>query len=70
MKLAKKYTHYLARTDTAEPITPCTSLEEAEDRAVTKWDLAEYYDKPEYDICDRNGNTVAMMWNGKIKDAS
>lgn len=61
MKLAKKYSHYLQRTDSPEKIVPCISLEDAKQRAETRWEIAPYTDKPSYDICDRSGKVVASV---------
>ena len=61
MKLANKYSHYLQRTDSPEGIIPCVSLDEAIQRAETRWEIAPYTDKPAYDICDRSGVVVASL---------
>lgn len=68
MKLAKKYTHYVARTDAPEKITPCTSLDEAKRCAEIQWEIAHYKDKPQYDICERDGRVVAFLVDGSVRE--
>jgi hypothetical protein len=65
MKLAKKYSHYIARTDAPAKIIPCTSLEEATRWAQTETDLAHYADLPDLAVCERDGTTVARMHDGR-----
>ena len=61
MKLAKKYSHYLQRTDSPEGIIPCVSIADARRRAETRWEIAPYAEKPVYDICDRSGEVVESL---------
>jgi hypothetical protein len=64
MKLAQKYSHYVARTDAPAKIIPCLSLGEAKRCAQTETDLAHYSDLPDLTVCERDGTEVAWMHDG------
>lgn len=65
MHLAKKYTHYIARTDAPAKIVPCLSLADARETAETITQLAHYSDTPSLSICDRDGTEIAAMHQGQ-----
>ena len=69
MRMAKKYTHTVTRTDFPDKTIKCTSLNEAKDVAVTMSKLSHYKDNPGYDISDRSGRVVASLFDGVLRES-
>lgn len=68
MKLAKKYSHVVVRTDAPERIIPCVSLAEAKAHVDTLVSLAVCRgDRPSFSIRERDGETeVAWCHEGGV----